>query len=196
MRNYNVHPAANPQIFGFRGYICDKCLTAETRYVAFPNAEGEGRIESGHSCLPTSESVDRSGAFRSLCDNIPTLLKQKVNSRTGNNNHLIALKLYPHEEIIKLPNPVNPSKPAIAFPYSQQRHLSIKPAKEQNKNKCDYLTRTIAFGTTPLSDEELTDFLERMRNATFGIATGHNNNTKKDDLSQDSLSYFVFLYIN
>jgi hypothetical protein len=198
LRNYNVHPAANLQIFGFRGYVCDKCLTPETHYVAFPNAEGDGRIESSHFCLSAkAESVDRSGVFRSLYDKIPTLLKQKVNSRTWNNNHLVALRLSsPHEEIIKLPNPVYPSKPGIAFQYSKQRHLSLKPAKEKNKNKCDYLTRAVALGMTALSDEELTDFLEHMRNTTFGTVTGHDNNTQKDDLSQDSLSYFVFLYIN
>ena len=124
-----------------------------------------------------SKLLDRFGVFRSLHDKIPTLLKQKVNSRTGNNNHLIALRLSsPQEEIIKLRNPTNPSKPGIVFRYSEQRHLSLEPAKENN-SKRDYLTRAIRLGTTPLSDEELIDFLEHMRNATFGIVTVHNNNT-------------------
>ena len=83
---------------------------------------------------------------------------------------------------------MNPSKPRIVFPYSKQRFLSLEPAKEENKNKCDYLTRAIALGRTPLSDEELTDFLESMRNATFGIVTDHNSDTRIDDLSQDLLS--------
>ena len=107
-----------------------------------------------------------------------------MNSRTGNNISLVALRLpNPQEEIIKLPNPANPSKPGIVFPYSKQRHLSLEPAKE-NKNKRDCLTRAITLGTTPLSDEELMDLLERIRNATFGIVTVHNNNTHEDDLSQ------------
>jgi len=85
-----------------------------------------------------------------------TLIKQKV--RNGNNHHLIALRLpRPQEEIIKLPNPADPSKPKIAFPYLQQAHLNLKP---ENKNKCDYFMRVIALGTTPLSDEELMDFLK------------------------------------
>lgn len=167
---------------------------SETHYVTFPNAEGQGSIQSSHFCVlakaaATNESIDRSGKVRILRDKIPTLLKQKVNSRTGNNNHLFALKLpSPPEEIIKLRNPVNPSKPRIVFPYSKQRFLSLEPAKEENKNKCDYLTRAIALGRTPLSDEELTDFLESMRNATFGIVTDHNSDTRIDDLSQDLLS--------
>jgi hypothetical protein len=117
--NYNADPATNLQIFGFRGYVCEKCLTPETHYVAFP-AEGDGTIQSSHFCDPAQaagESVDRSGVFRFLLDRIPTLIKQKVNSRNGNNNHLIALRLSsPHEEIIKLRNPANPSKPRIALP--------------------------------------------------------------------------------
>jgi hypothetical protein len=90
-----------------------------------------------------------------------------------------------------LPNRANPSKPGIVFPYSKQRHLSLEPAKE-NINKRDCLTRAITLGTTPLSDEELMDFLEHMH-ATFGIVTVHNNNTHEDDLSEGSLSYFVYI---
>jgi len=123
-------------------------------------------------------------------------MKQKVNSRNGSNNHLFALRLSStHEEIIKLRNPANTSKPGIVFRYSEQRHISVEPAKE-NKNKCDYLTRAITLGTTLFSDEELIDFLKHMQIATFGIITVHNKNTHEDHLSHNSLSYFVFLYIN
>ncbi|MGA9150685.1 MAG: hypothetical protein WBZ36_08905, partial [Candidatus Nitrosopolaris sp.] len=51
---YNADPVANLQIFGFRGYVCEKCLTPETHYVAFPNAEGDGSIQEGHSCVPVN----------------------------------------------------------------------------------------------------------------------------------------------
>jgi hypothetical protein len=81
-RNYNVDPATNLQIFGFRGYVCDKCLTPEMYYVAFPNAEGQGGIQTVHFCDPakaaaTSKLVDRFGVFSSLYDKIPTLIKQE-----------------------------------------------------------------------------------------------------------------------
>jgi len=56
--------------------------------------------------------------------------------------------------------------------------------------------RVIALGTTPLSDEELMDFLKHMRNTTFGIITIRNDKNHEGNLSQDSLTYFVFLYIN
>ena len=130
--------------------------------------------------------------YRSLQDKIPTLIKQKVNSRNENNNHLVALRLpSPREEIIKLPNPADPSKPKIAFPYSKQRHLNLEPAKE-NKNKRDYLRRAFTLGTTPLSDEELINFLELMQNTTFGVVTVYNN-TYEDNSNHNSLSYFVYI---
>ena len=56
------------------------------------------------------------------------------------------------------------------------------------------LTERRMLGMTPLSDEELMDFLKYMR--TFGIVTIHNNKNHEGNLSQDSLTYFVFLYIN
>ena len=189
---YNADPAANLQIFGFTGYVCQKCLRSETHYVAFP-AKEDGCIQGGHSCVPANAAaasglVDRSRVFRSLQDKLPTLIKQKVNSKNGNNSHLVALRLLnPQKETIKLPNPVDPSKPKIAFPYSDQTHFDVEPAKER-----EYLRRAITVGTTPLSDEELLNFLELMRNATFGVITVHNN-ISEDNSSHDSRSYFVYI---
>jgi hypothetical protein len=131
---YNVGPAADLQILGFRGYVCNNCLRLETHYVAFPHTEGDGRIEKGPSCdtekvkaAAATKLVDRVRVLRYLHDNIPKLLKEIVNSRTSSNNHLVALKLSsPQEETIKLPNPADPSKPGIVFPYSKQRHLNLE----------------------------------------------------------------------
>jgi hypothetical protein len=126
--------------------------------------------------------------FRSLQDKLPTLIKEKVNTSNGNNSHLVALRLsHPQKETIELPNPVDPSKPKIVFPYSQQTHLNLEPAKER-----EYFRRAFTVGTTPLSEEELLNFLELMRNATFGVITVHNN-TSEDNSSHDSLTYFVYI---
>ena len=136
--------------------------------------------------------VDRSKVFRSLQDKLPTLIKQKVNSRNGNESHLVALRLSnPQKETIELPNPVDPSKPKIVFPFSDQTHLNLEQAKE-NKNKRDYLRKAITIGAAPLSDEELIDFLEHIRDATFGVVT-QRNNTSEDNSSHDSLYYFEYI---
>jgi hypothetical protein len=203
--NSNVNTASDLQIFGYRGYVCNKCLISGTYYVGFPDAPGQGRLDGVHFCDPekvsaAGELVDRFGWYRFLRNKIPLLIKQKVNSLTGQNNILVALKLSsPPEEIIKLRNIAHPEKPGIIFIYSKERHLILEPNKE-TKTKSNYLIRAIKDGTTLLKDDELTDFLEDIGNATFGIVGVHNKNTlksepaEKGDLYQDPLlSYFVYL---
>jgi len=56
MGTYNPDPAANLQIFCFKGYVCEKCLTPETHYVAFPVQE-DGWIRGGHSCAPAKAAA-------------------------------------------------------------------------------------------------------------------------------------------
>jgi hypothetical protein len=204
-QNCNVNPANNLQIFGYRGYVCDKCLMSETHYVGFPEVSGQGKLDQRHFCDPkklaaAGELVGRFGLHRLLRSKIPMLIKQKVNSSTSNNNHLIALKLSsPPEEFIRLRNPANPAKPRIVFIYSEQRHLTLEPDKE-GKTKSNYLIRAIKDGKTLLNDEELTDFLESIRNATFGIVRVRDTNAYKTEpaekggLHQELLkSYFVFV---
>jgi hypothetical protein len=75
---YSIQPTqlleANHQIFGFRGYVCEKCLTIETHSVASHNAEGEGRIEDRHFSHPVkvaaaselAQFIDRALVLRTL----------------------------------------------------------------------------------------------------------------------------------
>jgi hypothetical protein len=202
---YYLDPKSYLQIFGFTAYVCDKCLVSETHYVACADAEGDGRIEEAHVCDPTNvaiatELIGRYGIFRFLQNNFPTLLKQKVNSWTGKNSHLVAVKLpSPPEESIKLHNPANPANPGIVFQYSKQRHIKLQ-LNNENKNKANYLIRAINQGKIPLHDEELTDFLENIKHATFGIVTICRNNiyknlsTKQGEVHREPhMSYFVYI---
>ena len=73
-------------------------------------------------------------------------------------------------------------------------------ANKESKTKGNYLIRAIKHGTTLLNDEELTDFVENIRDATFGIVRVHDMNTyktapaEKGDLQQESLlSYFMYV---
>jgi hypothetical protein len=67
--------------------------------VAFSNATGQGGLQGTRFCYPANAVAARESA-KMLHDRIPVLIKQKVNSKNGNNNHLLALRLSsPHEEI-------------------------------------------------------------------------------------------------
>ena len=99
LRTYSVAPAASYQIFGVRGYVCDKCLTAETHYVAFPNAKEPGRIEDCHSCHQVRKAavaravklIDRSGnSIPHIYFNIERKLFCSILCRTINSS-LLAL---------------------------------------------------------------------------------------------------------
>ena len=200
--NYNVGPAVAPQIFGFRGFACDKCLKSGTHYVAFAEKGGQlGRLEERHFCDPAEvavagELVDKFGVFRFLHDKIPMFIKQRVNSWTGNNSHLVAVKLPSHpEESIKLSNPADPANPAIVFQYSKQTQVTVQ-LTNKNNNKSNYMVRAITQGKTLLRDEELTDLLQNIRNATFGIVKVCHDNTynmQSELQQQPPLSYFVYI---
>jgi len=70
-----MDPEASLQIFDFRGYVCDKCLTAETHYVAFPNTTGQGGLQRAHFCNPANAVAAREST-KALHDRIPVLMKQ------------------------------------------------------------------------------------------------------------------------
>lgn len=204
---YNPEPAADIEIFGFRGYVCDKCLMFGTRHVAFPKVGTQAGIRTeGHICNPqtvtnTEQLIDKFGVVSFLYDKIPKVIKQKVNSWTRNNNYLKAAMLpSPPEESIKLSNSASPASPFIVFQYSKQRQITLHLANE-NKNKDNYLIRAITKGKTLLSEDELTNFLENMKDATFGIITvyfeyDHHITASEDKISQQqksSQSYFVYI---
>src|SRR2546422_5945656 len=180
---YYVDLKSYQHIFGFTAYVCDKCLVSETYYVPFADVEASGRPEDTHVCDPTNvaaarELVDRYGMFRFLQKNILMLIKQNVDSWTGKTSHLEAVKLpSPPDESIKFRNPKPPS-PGIVLRYSKQRHVKLQLTNE-NKNRANYLIRAINQGKTILCDEELIDFLGKIKGATFGIVTVCNNNIYK-----------------
>jgi hypothetical protein len=197
--NYNVGPAAAPQIFGFRGFVCDKCLKSSTHYVAFPEKGGQpGRLEERHFCDPAEvavagELVDKFGLFRFLHDKIPMIIKQRVDSWTGNKSYLVTVKLPSHpEENIKLHNPADTANPAIVFQYSKQTQVTVQ-LTNKNNNKSDYMIRAITQGKTLLRDEELTDLLQKIRNATFGIFKVRHDNTYSMQSELQQQPYFVYI---
>ena len=158
--------------------------------MAFPNAKEPGRIEDCHSCQQVRKAAvaravklnDRSGAhksgmLRSLHDKIPILLLEKIVSRSGNSRYLVAISYLVLRK--KLLNCL--IQQVIRRKQSKERHLSLEPSKEI---KYDYLTRANTLGTSPLSYEELIDFLEHIRISTFGVVTVNNKNTNKKDLTK------------
>jgi hypothetical protein len=139
------------------------------------------------------ELVDKVGVFRFLHDKFPMIIKQRVNSWTGNNSYLVAVKLPSHpEESIKLSNPADTANPAIVFQYSKQTQVTVK-LTSKNNNKSDYMIRAITQGKTLLRDEELTDLVQKIRNATFGVLKVRHDNTYNMQSELQQQPYFVYI---
>jgi hypothetical protein len=195
------------EIFGFRGYACDKCLKVETLFVAFV-AEGLKfcRSQRAHACDPARIAVSQqlgsnTTTNRFLHARIPQLLMERLSYWTGNTNYLVAKRLEsPAQENITLFKSGSRANLVITFQYSKEKHCNILLNK-QNVRDYGYIERAVGSGKTLLSDEELTNFLQIMEDATFGTITIHYDNENdvidkesKIPLQQQSQeSYFLYV---
>ena len=211
-----IHPNTNTEeaseIFGFRGYACDKCVTVGTLHVNFvTEGQGFGRREHAHSCDPVrlvanEQLVGSTSGNRFLHDRIPQLLKENVSHWTGNRPFLVAKRLgTPAQENISLSNSGSMENKVISFQFSREKHFNIFLNK-QNVEDHRYILRAVSSGKTLLSDGELTNFMEIMKDATFGTITvyydnennmrGNENKTPQPQQERQqhrSESYFVYI---
>ncbi len=196
------------EIFGFRGYACDKCLKVETLSVAFV-AEGLKfcRRQRAHSCDPARIAASQqlgsnATTNRFLHGRIPELLMERLGYWTGNTNYLVAKRLEsPAQENITLFKSGSRANLVITFQYSKEKHCNLLLNK-QNVSDYGYITRAVGSGKTLLTDEELTNFLKIMKDATFGTITIHYNK-EKDVIDkefkipqQSQESYFLYVTTN
>jgi hypothetical protein len=196
------------EIFGFRGYACDKCLKVETLFVAFV-AEGLEfcRRQRAHSCDPariaaSQQPGSNTPTYGFLHGRIPQLLMERVNCWTGNTNYLVAKRLgSPAQEKITLFKSGSRANLVITFQYSKEKHCNLL-LNRQKFSDYGYIMRAVGSGKTLLSDEELTNFLKIMMDATFGTITIHY--TKQKDVidngfkipQQSQESYFLYVTTN
>jgi hypothetical protein len=105
------------------------------------------------------------------CKLLPLCLKETVNEWTKGQNFLIAIELSnPLENIIKLKHPKNPDK-SITLHYSQGNHIELTNMEENN-----WASQAIKNTQTSLSDNDLTEFLDKAKNKTFAVFKFINNN--------------------
>jgi hypothetical protein len=193
------------EIFGFRTFACHKCLTRGTRYVSFvPAPLQTGRRERAHVCNPVriaSAVFDQGRSSTFLLHGITQLLKENVNTWTGNMNYLVARRLQSRvQENISLFNCATSGNIMITFQNSKERHRDIF-LNEQNVKDYQYILTAVEDGKTQLTDKELTNFLEMMKDATFGTITVYYKTQNKIGTKETEIpaseypSYSYFVYI-
>jgi len=189
------------EIFGFRGYACDNCLTVGTLRVRFGEGEeGVGRRESVHSCHPArgvqnkgSDGKTRSNAV--LHSRVPHLVKEMVSFWTGNNPFLVAIRLEnPVKENITLFKSGTIEKKMITFQFSREKHFDIT-LSSQNIENHRHILEAVRSGKTPLDDPGLTNIIGMLKGVTFGTITIYYNSTlgRRGRPHRSSDSYFVYI---
>jgi hypothetical protein len=197
------------EIFGFRGYACDNCLTVRTLCVRFGKREGErgvARREDVHSCDPAEvvlykESADKTSGNSVLHNRVPHLVKERVSNWTENNPFLVAIRLgNPVEENLTLFSSRPMENNVITFQFSREKHIDIT-LTAHNIESHRHILRAIRSGKTPLDDWELTNIIEMMKGVTFGTITicyedtpvGLNKASRQRRAHRNSESYFVYI---
>ena len=168
--------------FEFRVCSCHKCLTDNLHRVLYPTNKEETRIEDRHECNPHTLAANEfreneSDFIKKLNDTSWKLLKFGINgsSTTNRDNYLICTELSDlpqEEEVFQLTNPQNPNAP-ISFWYQKEKHIELNLDNEedvkQNNTNPHWAERAIEEGQTKLTDQELSDYLQLVKTATFAF---------------------------
>jgi hypothetical protein len=87
---------------------------------------------------------------------------------TKNKAYLIAIELprYPLDNSVKIMQKVNPPN-SITLQYSREQIIELIPSPPNDQN--DWTTRAIKNKLTTLKDEEIGDFCQKVKDATFAF---------------------------
>jgi hypothetical protein len=168
--------------FGFRVYSCYRCLTNSLHRVFYPTNKEGTTIEDRHECNPhiitaNEHRQNKSDIIKKLNDTSCELLKYGINGSTTNrDNYVICIELsdIPEEEekeVLQLTNQQNPKTP-ISFWYQKEKCIKLNLDNEDgkyNNTNPHWAERAIEDGQTKLTDQELSEFLQLVKTATFAL---------------------------
>lgn len=106
-------------------------------------------------------------------DKLPEYLKTIIKAWTNNKMNLIAIELscYPPNNSIKFIEAKN-SQNSITLQYSRERIIELAPPSSSPTNEHDdWAARAIKNKLTTLNDDELEDFCQKVKDATFAFFT-------------------------
>jgi hypothetical protein len=169
------HPEDSEKIFGIRAHACEKCLTTEALKVYFVDNQNKNvaRREETHICNPqwveeAQQLTNRDIYAKDAYGKLPGYLKTVIKGWTKNKAYLIAIELphSPPDNSIKIMQKVNPPN-SITLQYSREQIIELSPSPPNYQN--DWTTRAIKNKLTTLNDEEIEDFCQKVKDATFAF---------------------------
>lgn len=189
-----------PDIFGFRLHSCYRCMITTLAAVFYDNNDqGEIANEMIHVCNPSditaNENRPNRNKLMTLANDIQLeRLKSVIYASPKHRyKHLVAVRAFNREKVIKITNPLNP-KLSISFSFAKEVHIELDEdsanQSDNNISKCFGIYRAIANGHTELSDIEVWDFLQLTRKGTFAFF----DIKKKGHVSHFFIALSSFLY--
>lgn len=163
------------------------------------NDQGEIANEMIHVCNPSditaNENRPNRNKLMTLANDIQLeRLKSVIYASPKHRyKHLVAVRAFNREKVIKITNPLNP-KLSISFSFAKEVHIELDEdsanQSDNNISKCFGIYRAIANGHTELSDIEVWDFLQLTRKGTFAFF----DIKKKGHVSHFFIALSSFLY--
>jgi hypothetical protein len=154
-------------VFGFEIYVCKKCSSIEPIIVSFNDGqEGGSKISWATCCglkkLDQKQLDDNNELQRKVHDK----LKYCIKTWTNNKPMLTAIRIHEslHGTTIKLLG--EDDKQSISLEYYSEKNIELDIDDENH-----WAPRCVRAGTLAVSDDELSDFLNKTENATFAFFT-------------------------
>jgi hypothetical protein len=153
-------------VFGFEIYVCKKCSSIEPIIVSFNDGQEGGSKMGWATCCGLKKLDQKNLNDNNLRQKIQNKLKYCVQTWTSKKPGLVAIKIPEgfHGNSIRLLQEGN--KRSISLEYSSEKNIELDIDDENS-----WAPKCIRAGTTALTDDELSDFLNKTGNATFGFFT-------------------------
>jgi hypothetical protein len=164
------------EIVGYRDHVCEKCSIISIDTI-FRHKDGEsGHVETTHTCNPkrlddAQLEPNKDKTINDLYEKLPEVMKKKVNSWTNNSAYLVAIEMPP---IVALNN-----------------CFEITPNNENH-----WAARAIKDKQTILNDEELSDFLCKVRNTTYAFFKVISPSSQQQQQQESSICRYLMIIID
>jgi hypothetical protein len=147
--NYNLsepYQLDDLEIFGYRGHVCERCLLIHPFAIYHRKSGQTGNIEMKHQCSSkrlndVQQKPDKDKIITDLYKILPEVMKKTVKSWTNNQTRIVAIEVPSHTV----------ANNCFDLSPTNENHWAARVVKDKQ-----------AF----LNDEELSEFLQKVRNAT------------------------------
>ena len=165
------------EIVGYRGHVCENCSIINIDTI-FRHKDGEsGHVEMTHTHnskrLDDAElDADKDKIITNQHEKLPEIMKKKVKSWTNNSAYLVAIGMPPN---IALNN-------CFDITPTDENHWAVRAIKDKQ---------------TILNDEDLSDFLCKVRNATYASfkVIPPSSQQQQQQQKQESLTGYYLMII-